>query len=308
MRPIRSAFTLLELLVVPVRLVERRVGQAALRHLGQVGARGPEVLGEGPGQVVVAVDQSLVVAAGVGGAEWGTVFNGRPPGVLHSYSGPPDYADRAVGGTAWDSYSWHTDLPPGHPMVHGDQTSDFELFDVENASLVVVWGMNWITTKMPDSHWLTEARLKGTRIVVIACEYSATSTKADEAIVVRPGTTPALALGLSHVILRDRLYDGLVDAIARIDPPLVERTIRRGHDALVRAGIATLIVAGLAVAAAAGLLPWTTLMAVSPGVVVALALALRPPAASRLRTVGWTLVSASAATAIMLIVGLTGAQ
>jgi 4-hydroxythreonine-4-phosphate dehydrogenase len=31
---------------------------------------------------------------------------------------------------------------------------------------------------------------------------------------------------------------GLVDAIARIDPPLVERTIRRGHDALVGAGIA----------------------------------------------------------------------
>jgi 4-phospho-D-threonate 3-dehydrogenase / 4-phospho-D-erythronate 3-dehydrogenase len=31
---------------------------------------------------------------------------------------------------------------------------------------------------------------------------------------------------------------GLVEAIARIDPPLVERTIRRGHDALVRSGIA----------------------------------------------------------------------
>jgi 4-hydroxythreonine-4-phosphate dehydrogenase len=30
---------------------------------------------------------------------------------------------------------------------------------------------------------------------------------------------------------------GLVDAIERIDPPLVERTIRRGHDALLRAGI-----------------------------------------------------------------------
>ena len=30
---------------------------------------------------------------------------------------------------------------------------------------------------------------------------------------------------------------GLIDAIARIDPPLVERTIRRGHAALVRSGI-----------------------------------------------------------------------
>jgi 4-hydroxythreonine-4-phosphate dehydrogenase len=31
---------------------------------------------------------------------------------------------------------------------------------------------------------------------------------------------------------------GLIDAVARIEPGLVERTIRRGHDALVRAGVA----------------------------------------------------------------------
>ena len=43
--------------------------------------------------------------------------------------------------------------------------------------------------------------------MVIACEYSATCTKADQAIVVRPGTTPALALGLAGVIMREKLYD-----------------------------------------------------------------------------------------------------
>jgi nitrate reductase alpha subunit len=115
--------------------------------------------------------------------------------------------EQALGGRGFDNYSWHTDLPPGHTMVTGSQTVEFDLYDVENARLVLVWGMNWITTKMPDAHWLTEARLKGTKIVVIACEYSATANKADEAVVVRPGTTPALALGLCHVILRDKLYD-----------------------------------------------------------------------------------------------------
>jgi len=115
--------------------------------------------------------------------------------------------DRALGGRGFDNYSWHTDLPPGHPMVTGQQTVEFDLHAVEHARLVVVWGMNWITTKMPDSHWLTEARLRGTKVVVIACEYSATASKADEVVVVRPGTTPALALGLAHVLLRDRLYD-----------------------------------------------------------------------------------------------------
>ncbi|MGC8793077.1 MAG: molybdopterin-dependent oxidoreductase, partial [Bryobacteraceae bacterium] len=115
--------------------------------------------------------------------------------------------DHALGGRGFDNYSWHTDLPPGHPMVTGQQTVEFDLSAVEHARTVVVWGMNWITTKMPDAHWLTEARLKGVRVVVIACEYSATASKADLAVVVRPGTTPALALGLAHVILREKLYD-----------------------------------------------------------------------------------------------------
>jgi TatD DNase family protein len=34
--------------------------------------------------------------AGVGGPTWGAAFGPRPPAVLHSYSGPPDYAERAL--------------------------------------------------------------------------------------------------------------------------------------------------------------------------------------------------------------------
>ncbi len=113
----------------------------------------------------------------------------------------------ALGGRGWDNYSWHTDLPPGHPMVTGQQTVDFDLCNVEHARLALVWGMNWITTKMPDAHWLTVARMKGTKVVVIAAEYSATSCKADEVLIVRPGTTPALALGIAQVILAERRYD-----------------------------------------------------------------------------------------------------
>jgi nitrate reductase alpha subunit len=115
--------------------------------------------------------------------------------------------EKAIGGKGFDNYSWHTDLPPGHPMVTGQQTVEFDLSAVEHCKTLVVWGMNWIATKMPDAHWLTEARLHGTRVVVIACEYSATACKGDDVIVVRPGTTSALALGLAHVVMREKLYD-----------------------------------------------------------------------------------------------------
>jgi nitrate reductase alpha subunit len=132
---------------------------------------------------------------------------------------PPE---KALGGRGFDNYSWHTDLPPGHPMVTGQQTVEFDLSAVEQCKTLVVWGMNWITTKMPDAHWLTEARLKGTRVVVIACEYSATATKGDDVVVVRPGTTSALALGFANVILQEKLYDA--DYVAQwTDLPVLVR-------------------------------------------------------------------------------------
>ncbi|MBI4519061.1 MAG: molybdopterin-dependent oxidoreductase [Deltaproteobacteria bacterium] len=115
--------------------------------------------------------------------------------------------DKAVGGRGWDNYSWHTDLPPGHPMVTGQQTIDFDLALADHAKLILPWGMNWLTTKMPDSHWLTEARAKGAKVVCITVEYSATSKASDETIVIRPATDPAFALGLAQVIIKERLYD-----------------------------------------------------------------------------------------------------
>lgn len=128
----------------------------------------------------------------------------------------------SVGGRGWDNYSWHTDLPPGHTMVCGHQTIDFDLATVENANMAICWGMNWIATKMPDGHWLSEARVKGTKVVTIACEYQATSSKADDCIVIRPGSDTAFALGLSNIIIKEKLYD--VEFVkAQTDLPILVR-------------------------------------------------------------------------------------
>lgn len=115
--------------------------------------------------------------------------------------------DKALGAGTFDSYSFHTDLPPGHPMVTGEQTNDFELFDTENAKVILAWGLNWITTKMPDSHWLTEARLKGAKTIAVTVEYAATATKCDEVVVIRPGSDPALALSMAQVMMAEKIYN-----------------------------------------------------------------------------------------------------
>jgi nitrate reductase alpha subunit len=130
--------------------------------------------------------------------------------------------DKAHGARGWDSYSWHTDLPPGHPMVTGAQTNDFDLFAAEHAKLILVWGMNWITTKMPDSHWLTEARLKGAKVTAITVEYSATASKCDDVVIIRPGTDPAFALGVAQQLVAKKLFDAKWVA-ANTDLPFLVR-------------------------------------------------------------------------------------
>lgn len=63
---------------------------------------------------------------------------------------------------------------------------------------------------------------------------------------------------------------------------------------------------GLVATALRALLPWTTLIAAAPGLVAAAWIAVFPPAPAQLRTVGWTLVTTSAAAALILLAGLAG--
>jgi nitrate reductase alpha subunit len=135
---------------------------------------------------------------------------------------PDAPAGERYGSRAFDNYAWHTDLPPGHPVVSGSQTVDFDLFAVEHSKLIVLIGMNWICTKMPDGHWLGDARLKGSRVIVISADYMPTANKADEVIVLRPGTDTALLLGVAREIIAKGTYDRKA-VTDRTDLPLLVR-------------------------------------------------------------------------------------
>jgi nitrate reductase / nitrite oxidoreductase, alpha subunit len=137
---------------------------------------------------------------------WGQYRNANSMALLDQYVRDTDASD-ALGAVGLDNYSFHTDLPPGHPMVTGQQTVDFDLANVEYADHVVIAGVNWLTTKMADSHWLTEARLKGTKVTGIFTDYNATASKCDELITVRPATDSALFLGAARVLIEEELYD-----------------------------------------------------------------------------------------------------
>lgn len=78
--------------------------------------------------------------------------------------------------------------------------------DVRKLKTLVVWGANPPTTAPPFAHVVAAKALKGNLIVIDPVR----TTLAKEATVYlapRPGTDGALALGLIHVVVRERLFD-----------------------------------------------------------------------------------------------------
>ncbi|MBI4442693.1 MAG: molybdopterin-dependent oxidoreductase [Acidobacteria bacterium] len=131
--------------------------------------------------------------------------------------------DQALGGRNWSNYTWHGDQAPGHPWVHGLQTSDCDFNDLRFSKLIIMDGKNLVENKLTDSHWFIECMERGGKVVVIAPEYGPPSTKADYWIPIRPATDAALWLGITKLLMDRKAYDE--DFVKRFtDFPLLVRT------------------------------------------------------------------------------------
>jgi nitrate reductase alpha subunit len=125
--------------------------------------------------------------------------------VDHHVRGVP--AEKARGGRDWNEYTWRGDQAPGHPYVHGLQTSDMDMNDLRFSKLVIQIGKNLIENKMPESHWLNEVMERGGKLVDIAPEYNCPSTKSDYWLAVRPGLSDtAILLAVTKILIDNKWY------------------------------------------------------------------------------------------------------
>jgi DMSO reductase family type II enzyme molybdopterin subunit len=105
-----------------------------------------------------------------------------------------------------DTLSGTGDLPIGAVQTWGLGAVDGSSDDWFVADCIVVWSMNPSYTRIPDAHFLWEARYRGAAVVSIAPDLNATSIHADLWLNPRVGTDAALALGMAHVIVREQRY------------------------------------------------------------------------------------------------------
>jgi nitrate reductase alpha subunit len=112
-----------------------------------------------------------------------------------------------LGGTMLSFYDWYADLPVASPQVFGDQTDVPESADWWDAAYLMMWGSNVPVTRTPDAHFMTEARYRGQKVVVVSPDYADNTKFADEWLAPHPGTDGALAMAMGHVILKEFFVD-----------------------------------------------------------------------------------------------------
>lgn len=79
--------------------------------------------------------------------------------------------------------------------------------EAQHARLILLWGTNTLTSNPHLWPSIVKARERGARVVVIDPVRTRTAEQADLHLPIRPGADAALALGMLHVILRERLED-----------------------------------------------------------------------------------------------------
>lgn len=79
--------------------------------------------------------------------------------------------------------------------------------EAQQSDYIVLWSISMLATDIHFKHDVDSARRNGAKIVCVDTYATKTAQYADEFICVKPGSDGALALGMLHVIARDKLAD-----------------------------------------------------------------------------------------------------
>ena len=135
----------------------------------------------------------------------GVIFQVGGCGYIHK--GAMVALSALSGWSVHHAYDQNGDLPMFYPQTFGVQTEEFEPLEWLSARHIVVFGSNILATRLPDAHFLIEAKKKGAKLVVVDPNFSPTASKADEWIALEPNTDGALALGVANEIVKENLHD-----------------------------------------------------------------------------------------------------
>ena len=147
-------------------------------------------------KAIIARSGPLALLGYAYSAHQGLTNRGMVSGMFHALG-----ASRLAAGTVCDTCceaAWDT-------TVGGVGGADPE--SVVDSELVIAWGADLMAVNVHFWAKVEQERHRGLKVVVIDPRRSRTAQKADWHIPIRIGTDAALALGMMHILVRDRLVD-----------------------------------------------------------------------------------------------------
>ncbi len=105
-----------------------------------------------------------------------------------------------------DVSSMTGDLYPGIQTVRMPARTVSTFDDWFTSDLILMWHKNPIVTRIPDAHFLMEARYNGARLVNISADYNPSSIHSDLFVPVKMGTDSYLASAIVHELIAGKHY------------------------------------------------------------------------------------------------------
>ncbi|MGI9506413.1 MAG: molybdopterin-dependent oxidoreductase, partial [Geminicoccaceae bacterium] len=112
-----------------------------------------------------------------------------------------------LGGVQLDIFTDVGDLNTGAHLAYGNPLESFTSDAWFDADYIMMSLFNPNATRIPDAHYLWEAKYNGARIVSVAPDYNPSSIHADLWMPIKQGADPFLAMSFVNVIIEEGLYD-----------------------------------------------------------------------------------------------------
>jgi DMSO reductase family type II enzyme molybdopterin subunit len=129
----------------------------------------------------------------------GTVSNGKLAAGLRFAS--------LMGGVQEDALTDVGDGQSGQYLALGDNMENATSDAWFDADYLLLSFLNVNATRIPDAHYVWEAKYNGSRVVTVSPDYNPTAIHADRWLNIKPGADPFLYMSMVYTILEENLID-----------------------------------------------------------------------------------------------------
>ncbi|WP_298717532.1 molybdopterin-dependent oxidoreductase [uncultured Oceanisphaera sp.] len=121
------------------------------------------------------------------------------------HSGPNRFAS-LVGGIQLDGFTVVGDLNTGAHLTYGNPLESFTSDAWFDADYILMGMINPNATRIPDAHYIWEAKYNGARITSTAPDHNPSAIHTDLWMPINQGSDPFLAMSFVNVIIEEKLF------------------------------------------------------------------------------------------------------